>query len=115
MTRVRSISRIIIGGSNKPSLRNRKQTNKVPCYCNNCNGKLVARRTKLFHGVGNTKVSNLDSNLANTSSPLNQQPDEAPIPDDLDTELSQTPAIQETQNRQIIDINSGRSMPNIQK
>jgi hypothetical protein len=65
--------------------------------------------------VGNTKVSNLDSNLANTSSPLNQQPDEAPIPDDLDTELSQTSAIQETQNRQIIDINSGRSMPNIQK
>ena len=53
MARNRSISSII---GNKPTKRpsqprstRKKKDNKVPCYCNKCNGKLVLKRTKLFH------------------------------------------------------------------
>ena len=48
MTRNRSISSIV---GNKPSLRSTRQkaANKVHCYCSKCNGKLVLKRTKLFH------------------------------------------------------------------
>src|ERR1051325_9257406 len=53
MARNRSISSII---GNKPTKRpsqskltRKKGDNKVPCYCNQCNGKLVLKRTKLFH------------------------------------------------------------------
>jgi hypothetical protein len=42
----------IIGSElrNRPSAgRTRKKRAKVPCYCNDCNGKLVLKRTKLLH------------------------------------------------------------------
>ena len=42
----------IIGKTTKrpfqPMFR-KKRDNKVSCYCNQCNGKLVLKRTKLFH------------------------------------------------------------------
>ena len=48
MTRNRSISNII-GNKLTKRLSRIKKDNKVPCYCNKCNGKLVLNRTKLFH------------------------------------------------------------------
>ena len=55
--RTRSISSII-GSSPKNRLSSRRVRNKrpkVPCYCNDCNGKLVLKRTKTIH------ESNLDN------------------------------------------------------
>src|SRR5688572_26146733 len=109
MPRIRSMSHIT-GSSNKQSslrssLRHRKQTNKVPCDCKDCKGKLVAKRTRLFH------MSSLGNNSANTSlSSIIQLPSEAPeISEDFGAELPQTSAsatiIQETQNQQMVDIN----------
>src|SRR5437588_568963 len=52
MGRNRSISSIIGKATRRPSqpmLTCKKRDNKVPCYCNQCNGKLVLKRTKLFH------------------------------------------------------------------
>src|SRR5207253_6350432 len=51
MGRNRSISSIIGKATRRPSqpmLTRKKRDNKVPYYCNQCNGKLVLKRTKLF-------------------------------------------------------------------
>src|SRR5215471_19889519 len=43
----------IIGKSRSPRPESARKKNsnkaKVPCHCNKCNGKLVLKRTKLFH------------------------------------------------------------------
>ena len=52
MARNRSILSIIgkaIKRLSQPMLTRKKRDNKVSCYCNQCNGKLVLKRTKLFH------------------------------------------------------------------
>src|SRR5205085_4790306 len=52
MGRNRSISSIIGKATRQPSqpmLTRKKRDNKVSCYCNQCNRKLVLKRTKLFH------------------------------------------------------------------
>ena len=67
MARNRSISSII---GNKPTKRpsqlkltRKKEDNKVPCYCNKCNGKLVLKQTKLFHesAGGSTTIQDSDN------------------------------------------------------
>jgi hypothetical protein len=50
MVRHRSISSIIGRPSRPESARKKKDKKaKIPCYCSKCNGKLVLKRTKLFH------------------------------------------------------------------
>ena len=67
MVRNRSISNIIGSRSIKrPSgltagSTRKKRDTKVPCYCNKCNGKLVLKRTKLFHESGTTHRIHEDS------------------------------------------------------
>src|SRR2546430_8008110 len=116
MPRIRSITHIT-GNSNKPSsLRRRRQTNKGPCHCDNCHGKLISKRTKIFHGVSND--SNFGSSSANISSPpIIQLPNEAPeILENDDAELPRTLALApKIQNQQIFDINPEQSIPNIQE
>jgi hypothetical protein len=58
----RSIDDIIgLEPRNKTSTgRTRKKRTKVPCYCNNCNGKLVLKRTKLLHESNQSKSSTTD-------------------------------------------------------
>ena len=74
MARNRSISSII---GNKPTKRpsqprlTRKQgDNKVPCYCNKCNGKLVLKRTKLFHESAGGSTTIQDSSNKQLSAEL---------------------------------------------
>src|SRR5271154_293333 len=79
MTRNRSISSIIGNKSAKRSSRlrsTRKRDNKVSCYYNQCNGKLVLNRTKLFHETltpihedSSAIDPNLDKLLLNTRLP----------------------------------------------
>src|SRR5215475_704946 len=59
MTRNRSISSII--GNKRPSVKRTRPTNKVRCYCNKCNGKLVLKRIKLFHNVESSTTIREDS------------------------------------------------------
>ena|ERR1700741_5044602 len=67
MTRNRSTSSIIGKGVTKrPVVRptRKKSDNKVPCYCNKCNGKLVLNRTKLFHELPDSlSIINEDSTV----------------------------------------------------
>lgn len=78
MTRNRSIANIIgnkpinrINRSSQLTTRKKreKKDNKIPCYCNSCNGKLVLKRTKLFHesGSGSTNREELSPNLTDQS------------------------------------------------
>ena len=68
MIRNRTISNIIGNKLTKrPSLSTRiKKDNKVPCYCNKCNGKLVLNQTKLFHesASGSTGSTTIRGNSA---------------------------------------------------
>jgi hypothetical protein len=74
MARNRSISSII---GNKPTKRpsqprssRKKRDNKVPCYCNKCNGKLVLKRTKLFHESAGGSTTIQDSGNEQLSTEL---------------------------------------------
>ena len=74
MARNRSISSII---GNKPTKRpsqprstRKKRDNKVPCYCNKCNGKLVLKRTKLFHESAGGSTTIQDSGNEQLSAEL---------------------------------------------
>ena len=71
MARNRSISSII---GNKPTKRpmstRKKRDNKVPCYCNKCNGKLVLKRTKLFHESAGGSTTIQDSGNKQLSAEL---------------------------------------------
>src|SRR5437868_12872405 len=66
MARNRSILRIIGKATKRPSqpmLTRKKRDNKVPCYCNQCNGKLVLKQTKLFHeSAGGLTITIQDGN-----------------------------------------------------
>jgi hypothetical protein len=71
MTRRRSVSSILGKPKNKRSHSFQKshKKKKVPCYCNNCNRKLVLERTKLLHETeGNTNDSNEDESSEDESS-----------------------------------------------
>ena len=74
MARNRSISSII---GNKPTkwlsqskLTRKKGDNKVPCYCNKCNGKLVLKQTKLFHESAGGSTTIQDSGNKQLSAEL---------------------------------------------
>src|ERR1043166_10315513 len=74
MARNRSISSII---DNKPTKRPsqskltcKKEDNKVPCYCNKCNGKLVLKQTKLFHESAGGSTTIQDSGNEQLSAKL---------------------------------------------
>src|SRR5437868_13951047 len=52
-------------------LTRKKRDNKVPCYCNQCNGKLVLKRTKLFHeSAGGSTTTIQDSGNEQLSAEL---------------------------------------------
>jgi len=74
MGRNRSISSIIGKATRRPSqpmLTRKKRDNKVPCYCNQCNGKLVLKRTKLFHeSAGGSTTTIQDSGNEQLSAEL---------------------------------------------
>src|SRR5256885_2050130 len=62
MGRNRSISSIIGKATRRPSqpmLTRKKRDNKVPCYCNQCNGKLVLKQTKLFHESADGSITTI--------------------------------------------------------
>src|SRR5207247_857488 len=73
MGRNRLISSIIGKATRRPSqpmLTRKKRDNKVPCYCNQCNGKLVLKRTKLFHesaGGSTTTIQDSDNEQLQSS------------------------------------------------
>src|SRR6184192_2053232 len=49
----------------------KKRDNKVPYYCNQCNGKLVLKRTKLFHeSAGGSTTTIQDSGNEQLSAEL---------------------------------------------
>jgi hypothetical protein len=71
MTRKRSVSSILGKPKNKRgrSFQKSRKRKKVPCYCSNCNGKLVLERTKLLHKTGgDTNDSNEDESSEDESS-----------------------------------------------
>ena len=74
MARNRSISSIIGKATKRPSqpmLTRKKRDNKVPYYCNQCNGKLVLKRTKLFHeSAGSSTTTIQDSGNEQLSAEL---------------------------------------------
>src|SRR5689334_18820322 len=52
-------------------LTRKKRDNKVPCYCNQCNGKLVLKWTKLFHeSAGGSIITIQDSGNEQLSTKL---------------------------------------------
>src|SRR6185436_1820959 len=66
--RIFSVSEFFIG---QPMLIRKKRDNKVPCYCNQCNGKLVLKRTKLFHeSAGGSTTTIQDSGNEQLSAEL---------------------------------------------
>ena len=95
MARNRSISSII---GNKPTKRpmstRKKRDNKVPCYCNKCNGKLVLKRTKLFHESAGGSTTIQDSGNEQLSAELLAH-DAGPQPH-LEPETGLTPLETET-------------------
>ena len=74
MVRNRSISSIIGNkstmGPSQPRSTRKKRDNKVPCYCNKCNGKLVLKRTKLFHESAGGSTTIQDSGNEQLSAEL---------------------------------------------
>src|SRR5436853_7027244 len=74
MGRNRSISSIIGKMTRQPSqpmLTRKKRDNKVSCYCNQCNGKLVLKRTKLFYeSAGSSTTTIQDSGNEQLSAEL---------------------------------------------
>src|SRR6266496_4243582 len=74
MERNRLISSIIGKVTRQPSqlmLTRKKRDNKVSCYCNQCNGKLVLKRTKLFHeSAGGSTTTIQDSGNEQLSAKL---------------------------------------------
>ena len=48
----------------------KKINNKVPCYCNKCNGKLVLKWTKLFHESAGGSTTIQDSENEQLSAKL---------------------------------------------
>ena len=104
MPRIRSISHIT-GNSNKLfSLRHCRQTNKVPCYCNNCNGKLVLKRTKIVHKARTAPQSHSTSDAPNPLVEIQHDAESeedvlAPRYEDSNRQILE----EEDPNRQIID------------
>ena len=102
----RSVEEIIGSGSrNRPtSERVRKKRAKVPCYCDNCNEKLVLKRTKLIHEVRTITQSQSTNDAPNPSVEI-QHDDEseedvsAPRSEDQNRQILE----EEDPNRQIID------------
>ena len=98
MARNRSISSIIGNKSTKrPSqlkLTRKKGDNKVSCYCNQCNGKLVLKRTKLFHESAGGSTTIQDSGNKQLSAELLAH-DVGPQPH-LEPETGLTPLETET-------------------
>ena len=81
MTRHRSISSII-GERPSRSIRTstrQKRDKKVPCYCDKCNGKLVLKRTKLFHESSGSKIQAADTQHDKEPSLQSQHDAELPI------------------------------------
>src|SRR5205823_5934910 len=74
MARNRLISSIIGKATKRPfqpMLTHKKRDNKVPCYCNQCNGKLVLKWTKLFHeSAGGSTTTIQDSGNEQLSAEL---------------------------------------------
>ena len=98
MTRNRAISNII---GNKPRNQPKKSTQKkrdkkVACYCNKCNGKLVLKRTKLFHDSESTLTesakSQRDEGLSNLDKLLSQIQRDTELPT-----FSEVPTLTERQ------------------
>ena len=105
MARNRSISSII---GNKPTKRpmstRKKRDNKVPCYCNKCNGKLVLKRTKLFHESAGGSTTIQDSGNEQLSAELLAH-DVGPQPH-LEPETGLTPLETETADALRIETSS---------
>jgi len=88
MTRRRSVSSIL--GNQKKNERRRssqkpRKRKKVPCYCNNCNGKLVLERTKLLHETGGeTNDSNEDESSEDEALSIIQETSEQDITENIE-------------------------------
>ena len=94
MARNRSISSIIGNKPTKRPITRKKRDNKVPCYCNKCNGKLVLKRTKLFHESAGGSTTIQDSGNEQLSAELLAH-DAGPQPH-LEPETGLTPLETET-------------------
>ncbi|UZO21490.1 uncharacterized protein OCT59_013883 [Rhizophagus irregularis] len=88
ITRRRSVSSIL--GNQKKNERRRsfqkpRKRKKVPCYCNNCNGKLVLERTKLLHETGGeTNDSNEDESSEDEALSIIQETSEQDITENIE-------------------------------
>src|SRR2546423_1663845 len=70
-------------------LTRKKRDNKVPCYCNQCNGKLVLKRTKLFHeSAGGLTTTIQDSGNEQVSAELLAHDAGSPLHLEPETHLS---------------------------
>jgi hypothetical protein len=112
MTRYRSISSIIGNKSikSRPSAKliNKKSENKVRCYCNKCNGKLVLKRTKLFH---DSEIIREDSAKSQHDNELSPNLDESMLQTQRDTEL---PELSESPKSSALgDRQATPSLPNV--
>src|SRR5204862_7437174 len=91
MGRNRSISSIIGKATRRPSqpmLTRKKRDNKVPYYCNQCNGKLVLKQTKLFHESADGTTTIQDSGNKQLSAKLLVHDAESPPHLEPETYLS---------------------------
>ncbi|POG73188.1 hypothetical protein GLOIN_2v1772796 [Rhizophagus irregularis DAOM 181602=DAOM 197198] len=88
MIRRRSVSSIL--GNQKKNERRRsfqkpRKKKKVPCYCNNCNGKLVLEQTKLLHETGGeTNDSNEDESSEDEALSIIQETSEQDITENIE-------------------------------
>ena len=105
MTRNRLISNII---GNKPlkrvsrrPTRMKKGSDKVHCYCNKCNGKLVLKRTKLLHEAAEAAANLPTIQEDSANKPPSPNPAEMLLDNGLRIEtesqsLTESPALQVT-------------------
>ena len=102
----RSIKEIIGSGPRNRSTSERvcKKRTKVPCYCDNCNGKLVLKQTKIVHEARTAPQSQSTSDAPNLFVKI-QHDDESK--EDVSAPRSEDPNRQileeEDPNHQIID------------
>ena len=76
---------------NQPSVgRTHKKRAKVPCYCNDCNGKLVLKRTKLLHESSQSQ-STTDPLDEMQQDPINPTDEMQQNPTDPTNEMQQDP------------------------
>ncbi|UZO29861.1 uncharacterized protein OCT59_023315 [Rhizophagus irregularis] len=88
MTRRRSVSSILGNqkkNEHRRSFQNPRKRKKVPCYCNNCNGKLVLKRTKLLHETGGEmNDSNEDESSEDEALSIIQETSEQDITENIE-------------------------------